>query len=157
LAWEQLPFQRECHAVDSAGSAFVVGSTCSSNFLTNRSAVLQKAPGNDKVDACDGFVAWLNAGGSRLEYGTYLGGSRSDAAATVALAPDGSVVYVGGYTSSPDFPITGSAAQRQLNGLSNGFLSAIDVRSDQLLYCTYLAGTGKQSLSHQVGRSTSQA
>jgi hypothetical protein len=129
-------------AVDSSGRAFVAGSTCSSNFPTTRSAMLQKAPGSDKIDACDGFVAWLNAEGSRLEYGTYLGGSREDAATAVALAPGGGVIYVGEYTSSSDFPTTGTAAQPKLNGLSNGFLSAIDVRSGQLLYSTYLGGTG---------------
>jgi hypothetical protein len=129
-------------AVDSAGRAFVSGSTCSSNFPITHSAVLEKAPGSDKVDACDGFVAWLNAEGSRLEYGTYLGGSREDAATAIALAPGGGVIYVGGYTSSSDFPITGRTAQPKLNGSSNGFLSAIDVRSGQLLYSTYLGGTG---------------
>jgi hypothetical protein len=129
-------------AVDSAGRAFVAGSTCSSNFPVTRLALLEKAPGSDKIDACDGFVAWLSAEGSRLEYGTYLGGSREDAATAIALAPDSGVIYVGGYTSSSDFPITGTAAQPKLNGLSNGFLSAIDVRSGQLLYSTYLGGTG---------------
>jgi hypothetical protein len=129
-------------AVDSAGRAFVAGSTCSSNFPTTRSAVLQKAPGSDKIDACDGLVAWLNAEGSRLEYGTYLGGSHEDAATAIALAAGSGVIYVGGYTSSSDFPITGTAAQPKLSGLSNGFLSAIDGRSGQLLYSTYLGGTG---------------
>jgi hypothetical protein len=134
-------------AVDSAGRAFVVGSTCSSNFPTTGSAVLQKAPGSDKLDACDGFVARLNAGGSRLEYGTYLGGSREDAATAVALARSGSVVYVGGYTFSSDFPITATAAQPKLSGLSNGFLSAIDTQSGQLLYSTYLGGTGTDGVT----------
>jgi Beta-propeller repeat len=129
-------------AVDSRGRAFVVGSTCSSNFPTTPFAVLRKAPGRDKVDACDGFVAWLNAEGSRLEYGTFLGGSREDAATAVALTPTGDVIYVGGYTFSSDFPITRTASQPKLNGLSNGFFSAIDVRSGQLLYSTYLGGTG---------------
>jgi hypothetical protein len=128
--------------VDSAGRGFVAGSTCSSNFPTTRSAVIEKAPGSDKIDACDGFVAWLNAEGSRLEYGTYLGGSREDAATAIVLAPGSGVIYVGGYTSSTDFPITGTAAQPKLNGLSNGFLSAINARSGQLLYSTYLGGTG---------------
>lgn len=133
-------------AVDSTGRAFVVGSTCSSDFPTTRSAVLQTAPGSNKVDACDGFVAWLNAAGSQLEYGTYLGGTREDAATAVALAPGGGVIYVGGYTFSRDFPITGTAAQPKLNGLSNGFLSAIDVRSGQLLYSTYIGGTGNDAV-----------
>jgi hypothetical protein len=127
--------------VDSTGRAFVAGSTCSSAFPTTQSAVLRKAPGSSKIDACDGFLAWLNAEGSRLEYATYLGGSGEDAATALALAPGGNVIYVGGYTSSPDFPITGSALQIKLNGSSNGFLSAIDVRSGRLLYSTYLGGT----------------
>jgi hypothetical protein len=134
-------------AVDSTGRAFVAGSTCASTFPTTPSAVLRKAPGSDRIDACDGFLAWLNAEGSRLEYATYLGGSREDAATAVALAPDDSVVYVGGYTSSPDFPIAGPAVQTRLNGSSNGFLSAIDVRSGQLLYSTYLGGTADDRIT----------
>jgi hypothetical protein len=134
-------------AVDSTGRAFVVGSTCSADFPTTRSAVLQKAPGSNKVDACDGFVAWLNAAGSQLEYGSYLGGSREDAATAVALAPGSGVIYVGGYTFSPDFPIAGTAAQPKLNGSSNGFLSAIDVRSGRLLYSTYIGGTGNDRVT----------
>src|SRR5207247_8555829 len=89
--------------VDSAGRAFVAGSTCSSKFPTTASAVLPKAPGSDKRDVCDGFVAWLSASGSQLEYGSYLGGSLSDAATAISIVPAGNVVYVGGYTSSPDF------------------------------------------------------
>jgi hypothetical protein len=134
-------------AVDSAGRAFVVGSTCSSNFPTTRFAMLQKPAGSDKVDACDGFVAWLNAEGSRLEYGTYLGGTREDAATAVALAPSGDQVYVGGYTFSRDFPITATAPQLKLNGLSNGFFSAIDVRSGRLLYSTYLGGNANDRIT----------
>lgn len=134
-------------AIDSWGRAFVVGSTCSSNFPITSSAVLQKPAGSDKVDACDGFVAWLNAAGSQLEYGTFLGGSHEDSATAVALAPGGETVYVAGYTSSPDFPVTRAAAQPKLNGLSNGFLSAIDLRSGQLLYSTYLGGTGSDRVT----------
>jgi hypothetical protein len=134
-------------AVDLTGRALVAGSTCSSNFPTTRSAVLQKAPGSDKPDACDGFLARFNAEGSRLEYGTYLGGSHEDAATAVALAPGGDVVYIGGYTFSDDFPITGTAPQLKLNGLSNGFFSAIDLRSGQLLYSTYLGGTANDRIT----------
>jgi hypothetical protein len=79
-------------AVDAGGRAFVAGSTCSSAFPTSPSAVLRKAPGTNKIDACDGFLAWLNAAGSRLEYATYLGGSGEDAATDLALAPDGNVI-----------------------------------------------------------------
>jgi Beta-propeller repeat len=134
-------------AVDSSGRAFVVGSTCSSNFPTTPSAILRKPAGTDRVDACDGFLTWLNAAGSQLQYGTFLGGSREDAATAVALSSDGEVVYVGGYTASPDFPITRMAAQAKLNGKTNGFLSAVDVRSGQLLYSTYLGGNGNDRVT----------
>jgi hypothetical protein len=133
--------------VDSSGRAFVVGSTCSSKLPTTGSAILPKAPGSDKLEVCDGFVAWLNASGSRLEYGSYLGGRRSDAATAVSLGPDGNVVYIGGYTSSPDFPIAGPGLQPQLHGPTNGFVSAIEVRSGKLLYSTYLGGTGNDRVT----------
>ena len=134
-------------AVDSAGRSFVVGSTCSDQFPTTPTAILKSAPGSQQVDVCDGFVAWLNAEGSRMEYGTYLGGRLSDAANVVALRPDGNVVYVGGYTSSPDFPVTASAPQRQLNGSTNGFFAAIDVQSGKLVYSTYVGGMGNDRVT----------
>ena len=133
--------------VDSAGRAFVVGSTCSSKFPTTASAVLPKAPGSDKRDVCDGFVTWLSASGSQLEYGSYLGGSRSDAATAISIGPGGNVVYIGGYTSSLDFPVAGAAAQPKLNGSTNGFLSAFDARSGKLLYSTYLGGSGNDRVT----------
>jgi len=129
-------------AVDSAGRASVGGSTCSSDFPVTRLALFRKPPGSDKTDLCDGFVATLNAEGSRLEYGTYLGGSCEDAVSTVALSPGDDVIYAGGHTASPDFAVTETAPQPKLEGLSNGFLSAIDARSGKLMYSTYLGGTG---------------
>jgi hypothetical protein len=133
--------------VDAEGVASVVGSTCSADFPTTASAVLQVAAGSDKADACDGFVARLSPDGSRLEYGSYLGGSREDAATAVALSPDGNTMYVGGYTFSPDFTVTQTAAQAHLNGLSNGFFAALDTRSGRLLYSTYLGGSGEDGVT----------
>jgi len=134
-------------AVDSRGRAYVVGATCSSAFPVTQSAVIRKAPGTDKIDECDGFLAELSPDGSRVEYATYLGGSREDGATAVALAPDGETVYVGGDTRSPDFPVTPSALQPRLDGSANGFFSAIDVTSGRLLYSTYIGGNGNDRVS----------
>lgn len=76
-----------------------------------------------------------------------ISGARSDAATAVALGPGAKVVYIGGYTSSRDFPIAGEAAQPKLNGSTNGFLAAVDVRSGKLLYSTYLGGTGEDRVT----------
>lgn len=134
-------------AVDSAGRAFVAGSTCSSSFPTTPTAIQRTAPGSDKVEACDGFVAWLSPDGSRAEYATYLGGKGEDSATAIAVSPNGKVVYVAGYTSSSDFPVAGPALQSKLSGTTNGFLSAIDVGSGRLLYSTYLGGTGNEQVT----------
>jgi hypothetical protein len=133
--------------VDSSGRAFVAGSTCSLNFPTTPSAIFRKAPGSNQPDSCDGFVAVLDPAGTRLDYGTYLGGHGEDAAFAVALGHSKDTVYVGGYTSSADFPVTALAAQPQLRGLRNGFLSAINVQSGKLLYSTYLGGNLTDSVT----------
>jgi hypothetical protein len=128
-------------AVDSQGHAFVAGSTCSSTFPTTKTAVLPTALGSHKVDACDGLLAWLSPDGSRLEYATYLGGSGEDSVTAIALSPTEDVIYVGGFTSSSDFPVTPSAFQNKLRGATNGFFLAIDIHSGRLIYSTYLGGT----------------
>jgi hypothetical protein len=128
-------------AVDSQGRAFVGGSTCSSAFPTTNNAVLRKASGSPNIDACDGFLAWLSPDGSRLEYATYLGGSGEDSVTAIALSQSEDVIYVGGFTSSSDFPVTPAAFQNKLEGTTNGFLSAIDIQSGRLIYSTYLGGT----------------
>jgi Beta-propeller repeat len=133
--------------IDAQGRAFVAGSTCSSAFPTTQTAVLRKALGSLKIDACDGFVAGLSPDGSRLEYATYLGGSGEDSVTAIALSPTEDVIYVGGYTSSSDFPVAPSAFQPKLEGSTNGFLSAINTRSGTLLYSSYLGGTGNDRVT----------
>src|SRR5262249_47497032 len=108
-------------AVNASGEAFVVGSTCATNFPVTPNALQPRAPGTDKVEICDGFLAVFSADGSHLIYGTYLGGSRSDAGTAVAFSSGGNVAYAAGYSASPDFPITPDASQRRMNGRTNGF------------------------------------
>ena len=57
--------------MDGAGSAYVAGYTCSSNFPTTPGAF--DTSYNGGYD--DAFVAKLNPAGSGLVYATFLGGS----------------------------------------------------------------------------------
>ena len=79
----------------------------------------------------DCFIAKLDAGGSKLLYSTYLGGSESDTA--TAIAQSAGDVYVTGYTNSADFPIKAPAGAGTTNpfqvnygGNTDAFVSHID-------------------------------
>ena len=92
-------------AVDDTGSAYVTGSTRSTDFPTTAGAA-QTTPAGE----FDAFVTRLNANGSGLVYSTYLGGSEADFGFGIAVDGAGSA-YVTGQTGSTNFPTTSGAAQ----------------------------------------------
>jgi hypothetical protein len=121
-------------AVDSAGSAYVTGWTCSSDFPT--ALPLQAS----LKGACDPFVTKLNPAGTSLVYSTYLGGSSgSDTGAGIAVDSSGSAYLTGG-TRSSDFP-TANPLQPSLNGSENAFVSKLNPSGSALVYSTYLGGS----------------
>jgi hypothetical protein len=87
----------------------------------------------------DAFLARLDSSG-RLTYSTYLGGGGSDTATGVALDYYGNA-YVGGYTTSMQFPTTPGAPQTSLRGGTDAFLAKYSP-AGSLLYATLLGGTG---------------
>ena len=120
-------------AVDSAGNAYVTGTTSSPDFPTVNA--FQPA----LRGTADAFVAKLNPAGSALVYSTYLGGSNSDSGSGIAVDNAGNA-YVTGSTYSADFP-TANAFQPALNGASDAFVTKLDA-AGALVYSTYLGGTG---------------
>jgi photosystem II stability/assembly factor-like uncharacterized protein len=85
-------------AVDSAGNAYVAGSTTSPDLPVTASA-LQPAAGG----VWDGFVAELNSLGTAWQYVTYLGGQGDDRIYGIAVDSSGNAT-VAGHTSSYNFP-----------------------------------------------------
>jgi photosystem II stability/assembly factor-like uncharacterized protein len=88
-----------CIALDSAGNVFVSGATRSGNFPVTPNAVQKEWSGNDDV-----YVAEINASGSAIAYGSYLGGSDDDEPASIAVDAGGNPVVIG-VTHSTDFPV----------------------------------------------------
>jgi uncharacterized protein (TIGR03437 family) len=121
-------------AVDSAGNVWVVGHTLSTDFPTTNDAfqrTLAGQPANDMFIIGDAFVTQLDAGGAAILTSTYLGGRGGDAATSVLVLPDNSVL-VGGLTSSTDLPVTNDVYQRQYFGVGytgvpvgDGFLAKL--------------------------------
>ena len=120
-------------AVDSAGNAYIAGSTASGNFpLVN---AYDSRLGNGDQDV---YVAKLNAAGTGLVYSTLVGGTRGlDAASGVAIDAQGNA-YVTGSTNNTDFPVTTTAYQKAPATGGGAFAFKLGPTGNTLVYSTYL-------------------
>ena len=132
-------------AVDSAGNAYVAGTTTSADFPPSGTPFQAALNG-----AADIFIAKIDSTGSALIFSTYLGGGGTDTSAGVG-ADSGFNVIVAGTTNSADFPTNGTNAAFQATALSSGnhvFVSKLDSTGSNLIYSTYLSGsTGADNTS----------
>ncbi len=138
--------------VDSAGSAYVAGSTRSPTFPVVNAFQPAYASGTNTFDV---FVTRLNAAGSALVYSTYLGGTGDDiaggsAAQAASAAGQGLAIddfgnaYVTGSTNSTNFPLK-NAFQSAFGGSTDVFVTKLNTNASSassLVYSTYLGGSG---------------
>jgi len=117
-------------AVDGAGSAYVVGQAASADFPTVSPAFASGAT----------FLSKLAPGGSALTYSTYL-----PAGSAVAVDATGTA-FVAGTVVTTTFPVLDPLAGSTSNveGKSNGVLTAVTPAGSALVYATYL-GDGQHS------------
>ena len=127
-------------AVDTAGNAYVTGSTESTNFPTANP--FQAANAGFR----DAFVTKFNPSGSALVYSTYLGGSGNEAFSfstggiTVDTAGN---AYVTGQTESTDFPTVNSFQAANAGGFGcfcDAFVTKLNPAGSAPVYSTYLGG-----------------
>ncbi|NHK31296.1 MAG: hypothetical protein FK730_08085 [Asgard group archaeon] len=121
-----------CISVAYDGSCFITGNTNSSDFPTKNA--YDSAFNGGYLDI---YVAKFSSNGSLL-WSTYLGGSDTDYAASIAVAHDGSCFVIGD-TRSKDFPIK-NAYDSTHNGSREAFVSKFDTNGS-LLWSTYLGGS----------------
>ena len=132
-------------AVDSAGTAYVVGTTGSTDFPTTSGAV-QTAFGGGSGDA---FVTRLNATGSALLYSTYLGGAGDETGSGLAVDSSGNA-YISGTTTSANFP-TANALQPANAGGQDLFVAELNPTATGLVYSTYVGGSGNDGTQAGTG------
>ena len=118
-------------AVDQGGNVYFTGETTSLNFPTHRAAQPNFRGG---VDA---FATKLSIQGNVLLYSTYLGGSFTDAAYSIALDRFDNA-YITGRTDSSNFP-TKNPLQGALSGQRDAFVSKLSP-DGEILFSTYLGG-----------------
>ena len=136
-------------AVDAKGRAWAVGSS-SPRSLPGKTSSVKKC---QKGTACgnDALLAVIDAsrsGGASLALSEYFGGEGSDSANAIALDGSGRA-YIGGQTTSANFPVTGNAVQSSYTPCTGceefrgaAFVAVVNPNSkkSELVYSTYLGG-----------------
>lgn len=120
---------------DTAGNAYIAGSTSSTNFpvMNPFQATLS--------GSADGFVSKLTPTGNSLVYSTYLGGGDFEELQGMSINNLGQV-YVAGTTNSPDFPVL-NPIQPALAGNVDVFITQFSSNGASLEYSSYLGGSGE--------------
>ena len=125
-------------AVDSMGSAVVVGQTASTDFPVT-SGAFQSA--NTVAGNGSAFVTKLSPDGTSLVFSTFLGSGGESLAAAVAVGPHDNI-YVAGLSNGDHFPTTSGALQVGKPGGQDAFVTAF-TPDGKLVYSTFLGGTNQ--------------
>lgn len=119
---------------DQEGNVYISSVVSSSNFpAINSFSSIYKGGSTDAV------VVKLNADLSQVVWGAYIGGSAHDASHTIKFDANKDL-YVGGGTTSANFPVTAGRYQTTLRGNADGWIAHIANDGSALLNAT-LTGT----------------
>jgi hypothetical protein len=128
--------------IDGQGRVHVAVSSVNGSDMNAR--VSDNAPQKTRRGDYDSFYARIAADGSRVEYGTYLGGDDHggyySSNPSVRALRDGTA-YVLTSEPGPNAPTTRGAFQPAHRGKLDLLVAKLDP-SGNLLFCTYLGGTG---------------
>ncbi|MEJ2008722.1 MAG: SBBP repeat-containing protein, partial [Acidobacteriota bacterium] len=125
-------------ALDSSGAAYVAGWTTSKDFPVTEGAFDTKWSGSDEA-----FVAKIAPAGDAIGYATYLGSINPDQANAIAVDSSGDA-WIAGYAYGGKLPVA-SPLQADSGGLYDAFVSEFNPTGSNLLFSTYLGGTGDEA------------
>lgn len=148
-------------ATDSAGNAYVTGTTYSRDFplanaiqatLGGGTCVTWPGYVPQTVPCPDVFVTKISADGRSLVYSTLLGGQGNEASSRIAVDAAGNA-YVTGSTDSANFPTVNALQSTLQSGkcqptdgvygyefCADGFVAKINSQGTALVFSTYLGG-----------------
>src|SRR6185312_7632391 len=135
-------------ALDTAGNAYITGSTESTDFPTTPAAISRTLNGLSDV-----FITKLNSTGTNVVYSSYLGGSKDEIGDGIAL-DSANNAYITGNTTSPDFPVTAGAPQTKFGGGTEGgdyFATKVNAGGTAIVYSTYIGGTSDEGTEGRGG------
>jgi hypothetical protein len=126
-------------AADAQGNAYVVGKVGRPDLPTTPDAIkpAYQATG-DRIND-DGFLLKINADGTTLLYGTYLGGAAADEAFGVALELSGDVMVAGRAASSDFVGLSGRPA-----AIDDAFVLRLAADGSRVRAERFLGGAGSE-------------
>ncbi|HEX4038388.1 MAG TPA: SBBP repeat-containing protein [Acidobacteriaceae bacterium] len=137
-------------AVDSAGNAYVAGTTSDQAFPVTSGAF--QTGYTDSADQAafrqTGYVAKINPTGSGLAYASYLGGGPVTQANAVAVDASGNAYVTGAATAN--LATTSGAFESAAPGY-DAFVARVNTNGSALAYATYLGGSCTQSYLSGTG------
>ena len=144
-------------ALDSAGNAYVTGSTQSSDFPST-AGVVSTSKNDLSTDSTDAFVVKLSSGGAMV-FSTFLGGDASDVGNGIGVDGAGNP-YVVGNTYSTDFPLQNAydatvnlywnSSAGEYRAYSTIFMTKLNATATAVSYSSYFgAGEDAESLSDE--------
>ena len=143
--------QADSLGLDAAGNIYVSGITKSPDFPTVNP--IQAGPSGD----FDVWSARISADGSHLDYSTYLGGSKTDRLARIAVDSAG-FTTLAGTTNSSNFPTTPGSYQPVFGGglcgiagfgqrsCDDGFITRLSPDGSSLVYSTFIGGSNEDEV-----------
>ena len=140
---------------DAAGNSYVAGSVYVTGFAATPGVIQTGNAGGTcyqmvgpSTPCPDAFVAKFDSQGTLL-FLTYLGGTGSDTPGFISVDPEGNI-YIGGQTTSSDFPLVGTPWRPALSGPAS-FLAKLSGDGTRLIWSTLVNGTMWQMAVDQDG------
>ncbi|MFW9915563.1 MAG: SBBP repeat-containing protein [Candidatus Thorarchaeota archaeon] len=127
---------------DANDSVIIVGETNSIDFPITEGAY-QFDYGGGEYDC---FISKLSADGGSIHFSTYFGGNAADSPIDVEFNANHDL-YIVGCTSSTDFPTTSDAFQEEKSDNTDAFVAKVDPDQGNLLFSTFIGGTGSDFAS----------
>jgi hypothetical protein len=136
--------------LEPSGRVALTGYTLSPDFPVTQNAAQPIIGDSGAGLASNAFLTILDPAaqpGAGLIYSTFFGGNAGEVAYDLRR-DSGGKYYIGGYTLSPNFPVTGNALNvSSARGGVDGFVAVIDPAAppmNAVIYASYVTGPGNQ-------------
>jgi hypothetical protein len=120
---------------DNAGNIFISSVTSSPDF-----PIVNGFQKKYKGGITDALVLKLDAQLQQILWSSYLGGIGADASHTLKLDRGGNI-FIGGGTTSVDFPVTGGGNRTVMLGEADGWIAKLKGDGSAILHATFVGGS----------------